>query len=182
MSSQFRTVIDAEYNASRSTRLRWEKTVEFLAPAENVRSGLDMGDRTPLTGQLEKYFGCSFENSTGDLDTVTLKGGYDVVTSFEVIEHLFNPLYHLEQIRGVLNPGGRIYLSTPVGKPDFLWSPQHFHEMNNRSLAALLNRAGLTVIRRKDIKIQPPWFYFTGFRPMMRGLFEKHCLLELRPD
>lgn len=38
---------------------------------------------------------------------------FDIVICSEVIEHLFNPMYLLEEIRRVLKPDGYIVLSTP---------------------------------------------------------------------
>ena len=65
------------------------------------------------------------------------------------------------------------------GKPYFLWSEDHFHEMNEKSILALIERAGFRVIRKEEIRIHPFKFYFTGIRPLLRFIFEKHLLLEL---
>ena len=97
----------------------------------------------------------------------------------EVIEHLFNPLHLLKEISGVLKEGGKLYLSTPKGKPHFLWSKDHFHEMNEQSLMSLINRAGFKMIRKDEIRIQPLSFYFSGIRPLFRLIYERHWLMEL---
>jgi 2-polyprenyl-3-methyl-5-hydroxy-6-metoxy-1,4-benzoquinol methylase len=41
------------------------------------------------------------------------KGFFDVVTSFEVIEHINNPTSELKQIATLLRKGGLVYLTTP---------------------------------------------------------------------
>lgn len=50
----------------------------------------------------------------GALDPADYEEGmFDVVTSFEVIEHLNEPGIELEKMRQVLRPGGLLYLTTP---------------------------------------------------------------------
>ncbi len=179
MVSSFRKTPGQTYEMQKHTQIRWRKTIEFLRPMAHASGGLDVGDRSTLTAQLEEFFHCPFTNTTVDLDTGELQGRYDVVTCFEVLEHLFNPLRCLLQIKKVLVRDGRLYLSTPTGKPQFLLSPSHFHEFSDHSLTALIKRAGFTELRRKKVTTQPWWFYFTGIRPMLRGVFERTWLLEL---
>ncbi len=180
MTSTFRSVLDDTYGEKRHNKVRWEKTMAFLAPAESTTRGLDIGDRTPFTAELESFFGCPFDSTNVDLDVDILAGRYDIVTCFEVLEHLFNPLHCLLQIKNVLVPDGRLYLSTPRRKPHFLWNPNHFHEMSSHSIGGLFGRAGFTILRQKEIINLPWWFYFTGFRPLMRGLFDRIWLFELK--
>ena len=166
------------YNATH-VQIRWRKTLAFLNEDKTTKSALDIGDRTPFTEKLESFFACPFDNTKIDLDKEHLTGEYDVITACEIIEHLYNPLHFLMEIRSVLNKGGTLYLSTPKGKPYFLWSEDHFHEMNEKSILALIERAGFRVIRKEEIRIYPFKFYFTGIRPLLRFIFEKHLLLEL---
>ncbi|MBE9391232.1 class I SAM-dependent methyltransferase [Fervidicoccus fontis] len=48
-----------------------------------------------------------------DLSKVLPKEYFDLITSFEVIEHLFNPDNLLENVKNLLRPGGYLILSTP---------------------------------------------------------------------
>lgn len=49
-----------------------------------------------------------------ELDPFPLDGGFDVIEMTEVLEHLhFHPLHTMQKIRSLLNPNGRLYLSTP---------------------------------------------------------------------
>ena len=178
----FRTIVDSAYNAKTHNRVRWSKTLAFLRPHESAGAGLDIGDRSAFTGTLESFFGCPFDTTSIDLDVDELQGEYDVVTCLDVIEHLFNPLHCLLQIRSVLKPGGTLYLTSPRYKPHLLWSQDHYHEMSTRSMMALLERAGYSVRRSALITTQPWWFYFTGFRPLLRGLFNRTWLFELRAN
>ena len=181
MRSLYRSSIDTDYISSQHVLIRWEKTLAFLNKEKNVNTGLDIGDRTPFTDQLEKYFNCTFDNTNIDLDEEHLTGKYDIITAFEIIEHLFNPLHLLLEIKSILNEGGTLYVSTPKWKPYFLWSNEHFHEMGYDRLHSLIDRAGFCIIREKQIRIQPIWFYFTGIRPILRFIFERHLILKLSP-
>ncbi|HWQ27158.1 MAG TPA: methyltransferase domain-containing protein [Chlorobaculum sp.] len=182
---QYRTVIDQEWCAEKANMVRWEKSLAFVRASGAIRlpaeSGLDIGDRTPVTGMLESHFGCRFGNTSLDLDTGSLDGSYPVVTAFEVVEHLYNPLHLLLEIRKVLHPApsSRLFLSTPAWKPGFLQSPEHFHEMSRRSLDSLLSRSGFTVVRSEEFGIRSPLFFLTGFRPLLRCIFEKIMIFEL---
>ena len=44
----------------------------------------------------------------------------------------------------------------------------------------LLKLQSQKIIRKQEIRIQPFYFYLTGFRPMLRFIFEKHLIMELR--
>ena len=178
MKSPYRNTIDSEYLNASHVEIRWKKTLSFVDKF-HADFGLDIGDWTPFTDQLEAHYDCPFANTTIDLDEEELTGEYDVVTALEVIEHLFNPLHLLKEISGVLKEGGKLYLSTPKGKPHFLWSKDHFHEMRYDRIKTLINRAGFRIIRKKEIRIHPIRFYFSGFRPLLRLIYDKHLLLEL---
>lgn len=184
---KYRTVVDQAWSADPAHRMRWDKSLAFVRASGAVqlpaRAGLDIGDRTPATALLEAHFACRFDTTSADLDTepLGLPNRYSVVTAFEVIEHLYNPLYLLLQIRDVLDPGpsSRLFLSTPAWKPGFLQSPEHFHEMPKRSLDALIARAGFEVVRNAEFGIRFPLFCLCGIRPMLRCLFEKIRMYEL---
>jgi hypothetical protein len=179
-----RNAIDGDYLNEEAHHIRWRKTIEFLAqPAPAgmaIKRGLDLGGRSPLTDSLEQFFRCPFDNTTLDLDIDPLEGRYGVVTAFEVIEHLFNPLNLLLQVRKLLEgEDARLFLSMPLRKPGFLASPGHFHEMSLREARLLFMRSGFTVVRSACFRIRAPMFYLTGFKPLMRAFYEKVQIYEL---
>jgi len=185
--SRYRTVVDQSWSADSAHGMRWEKSLAFVAASSAIslpaRVGLDIGDRTPATAMLEAHFGCRFDTTSVDLDTEQLDvaARYPVVTAFEVIEHLYNPLHLLLQVRDALDPApsSRLFLSTPAWKPGFLQSPDHFHEMPKRSLDALVARAGFEVVRSAEFGIRSPLFCLKGVRPLLRCIFEKIRIYEL---
>jgi len=181
----YRTVVDQEWCSDPAHLVRWEKSIDFVrgskAAGVTASSGLDIGDRTPMTGLLESLFGCRFDTTSVDLDTGRLDGTYPIVTAFEVLEHLYNPLHLLLEIRNVLAPGpeSRLFVSTPAWKPAFLQSPDHFHEMTRRSLESLFDRAGFEIVRSGEFRIRRFRFCLTGVRPLLRCIFEKIRIHEL---
>lgn len=184
MKSPYRNVLDEHDGEKIRNQIRWRKTIEFIEKSETrffKIACLDIGDRSMLTGRLERLFRSVFTNTNVDLDVVDLSPPYEyfyIITCFEVIEHLFNPLHCLLGMRKKLMPGGRIYLSTPRHKPHSMWG-NHFHEMSDKSLFALLDRAGLRVVRRKKIFIMPLRSLLTGIRPWLRLIFDRVWLFEL---
>ena len=80
--------------------------------------------------------------------------GVDVVTSFEVIEHLFAPRLFLEQCAAILRPGGLLMLTCPnvkgfdveaLGELSSTVDAEHLNYMHPASLGALLERCGFAV-------------------------------------
>ena len=181
LNSPYRNRIDNIYSDAKTTQNRWRITKKFLSEFRNAKSGLDLGDRTPFTNELESFFNCPFTNSTIDLDTENIDGNYDIVTAFEVIEHLFHPLHCLMEVRKSINADGRLYLSMPKNKPNFLSSPEHFHEMSESSLRALFKQADFKIVRKITFRVHSIWFYLTGIRPFFRYFFDRRLLFELIP-
>jgi SAM-dependent methyltransferase len=67
------------------------------------------------------------------------KQRFDVITCFEAIEHVEDPLRGLDEFRRVLAPGGIVLVSSP--NPDVYpaGNPFHIHEFRPQELLAALN-------------------------------------------
>ncbi|NTW68571.1 MAG: methyltransferase domain-containing protein [Chlorobiaceae bacterium] len=187
MKDNLRTLVNEEYLSEPAHRVRWQKTIDFVGRSSSSQlltaaslSGLDLGDRTPLTASLEQLFGCSFESTAIDLDVEPLAGSFSVITAFEVLEHLYNPLRLLLDVRRILEGGGaRLFVSMPIAKPACLKSADHFHEMSRDEALSLFRRAGFRVERSGEFRIRHPLFYLTGFKPLLRAWYEKVQIYEL---
>ena len=110
----YRKKINTEYSKLDTNTIRWSKTLDFIGKCDKAKSGLDIGDRSSFTVELENVFGCAFMNTNIDLDTGKIKGEYDVITAFEIIEHLpeyKDQLKFLYEVTRVLSAeGGFSYL------------------------------------------------------------------------
>jgi len=83
---------------------------------------------------------------------------FDLITLWHVIEHLPHPLATLREVRRLLRPRGRVIILTPRwGSLESLlfgryWSgldlPRHLWFFTDRSLQALIEHAGMTVVQR----------------------------------
>ena len=81
----------------------------------------------------------------------------DVVTNFEVIEHLFEPAAFVAQCARLVQPGGLLVLTCPNGQGfdievlgELSWTvvPEHLNYFNPDSLSGLLERSGFEVVER----------------------------------
>lgn len=75
---------------------------------------------------------------------------FDVVTMFEVIEHLPSPEDMLGEVLRVLKPGGLLVVSTPNSKmcwrPPLDFPPHHLSRFTPLALELLLRRSGLSFL------------------------------------
>lgn len=163
-------------NHQRRYRLTRGFLEETLQPNEAI---LDLGSDNPFS-RLLKADGYTVHNTDIDLDRypdeLTRKPA-DVVTAFEILEHLLNPLGILQKV-----PGQRLYASVPMRlwfskayrHPDDPWD-RHFHEFEPWQFDWLLDHAGWQIIRRE--KWTNPVRKF-GIRPLLRQFTPRWYVVE----
>ncbi|OGW83300.1 MAG: methyltransferase type 11 [Omnitrophica bacterium GWA2_52_8] len=96
-----------------------------------------------------------FEVIESPLEKVSLKNAFNVVASFEVIEHVFSPRGFVASCRELLTPGGILLLTCPNGKGfdvQMLGTLsktvcyEHLNYFNPESLELLLKKEGFSVL------------------------------------
>lgn len=104
-----------------------------------------------------------FEGGLEEIDFGDLQ--FDVITSFEVIEHLKQPKDHLIKIRSLLKEGGLFFATTPNynslnrlllgSKWNVISYPEHLQYFSNASLDFVLRSSGLAPIYNRSTGISP---------------------------
>lgn len=153
---------------------RYKETLEFLEsvidPSEKI---LDLGVKNPFSKILKDY-NYNVENTQGedlDIDTTAVhSSNYDVVTAFEIFEHLVAPYNVLKDIKAnklVATVPLKLWFSSAYrSKTDM--RDRHFHEFEDWQFDWLLEKAGWNIKRRKKwtnpvkkVGVRPVLRYFT---------------------
>ena len=88
---------------------------------------------------------------------------FDAVINTQVLEHVPDPFAALRELRRVLVPGGRLWLTAPlVG--ELHEEPYDFFRYTSHGLASLLDRAGF-----EEIEVEPLAGYFTTLAALARN-------------
>lgn len=106
-------------------------------------------------------------------DDIPANGSLDLVTAFDVIEHIDDDVAALRSLRQALKPGTGVLLIT-VPAYQWLWSPhddlnQHKRRYTKRALRKRLGEAGLEVVRLSYFNT---WLFpvVAGVRLVRKGL------------
>lgn len=97
-----------------------------------------------------------FDVFNGFIEDFDLDLKVDLITAFELIEHLFNPMTFLNKISSLLDTDDIFILTTPNiegfdllllgGKSDNIGAPNHLNYFNPQSIKILLGKCGFEII------------------------------------
>jgi len=139
----------------------------------------------------------------GDLSAIPLaSGSFDLVVSFQVIEHLGDPTFFVDALAELLRPEGVALVTTPNVLTSDGVNPYHVHEYTADELAACLGRrfeqvevsgirASETARRmfaersrriRRIVRLDPLRLRDRLPRPLVEWLFTQLALLVRRPN
>lgn len=150
---------------------RFEKTLDFLKT--HIRQGaivLDLGVKNPFSEIMQDEGYRVFNTQGEDLDRYTeavLNPNIEVVTAFEIFEHLLSPLPILTEIKAgklVATVPLRLWFSPAYRSKTDPWD-RHYHEFEDWQFDWLLEKAGW------EIKARKKWAHPVGkigFRPLLR--------------
>lgn len=168
---------------------RYQLTINKL-PRDLKGEALDLGVVNPFTPILKKaqpQLVITNTNAELDFDINKLPfedKSFDFIFSFEVLEHLMNPLWSLLECRRVLKDSGRIFLTTPKGVfPSAMWLDTHFHEIDAKRIRIIAERAGLRVNQLDRFNKSPFYWWKMGIiRPTLRILIGGWFYIELEKN
>ena len=172
--------INTNMYANNFPKKRYKLTLKFLrqhiAPTETI---LDLGVENPFS-ELLKTEGFKVKNTSGedlDLDISALETDKsDVVTAFEIFEHLLSPFTVLQNIQSkklVASIPLRLWFASAYrSKTDP--RDRHFHEFESWQFDWLLEKAGWRIIASEQ------WTNPTnkiGFRPLLRWFTPRYYIV-----
>jgi SAM-dependent methyltransferase len=155
-----------------SAASRWKDQVKLISQYKSGGALLDIGCSSggflsTVKGSVWKLYGIEMEESTAQRARATtgaevfvgdavaapfLPASFDVITCFDVLEHVYSPREFLTKVREWLKPGGIYYAMMPnidswearlFGSHWFgLELPRHLGHFSPRSLRYLMNELG----------------------------------------
>jgi len=159
---------------------RFEITFDFLKKYVNKNEQiLDLGVSNPFSKILIEK-GYAVQNTDGedlDDDVSSVKDfGGDVVTAFEIFEHLVNPYGVLKAIpcnKLLVSVPLKLWFSSAYRNPQDI-RDQHYHEFEDWQLDYVLNKAGWKIVDR--VKFTNPTKKI-GLRPILRHFTDRYYLV-----
>jgi len=159
---------------------RYKHTLAFLQKhIDTSESILDLGVENPFS-EIIKSKGYNVKNTSGeDLDINFLNAAQtdaDVVTAFEIFEHLVAPFNLLNEIKAeklVASIPMRLWFSPAYRSKTDPWD-RHYHEFEDWQFDWLLEKAGWT------IKDTAKWTNPTkkiGIRPILRFFTNRYYIV-----
>jgi len=157
---------------------RFYNTLRFLhdisPPPARI---LDLGTSNEL-GQRMKQAGYDVTNTEGDLESVEPIGkDADIVTAFEILEHLVSPYNVLRAIQAprlVATVPLRLWFAKAYRNPDDPWD-RHFHEFEDWQFDWLLEHSGWKIVR---IEKWVSYGICNGVRPLLRRFTPRYYAVE----
>lgn len=159
---------------------RFQITLDFIAKHINKSERiLDLGVENPLSKLMQQQ-GYNVVNTQGeDLDDnqdSLEQNDYEVLTGFEILEHLLNPYTVLKKSKAdkiLISIPLRLWFSSAYrSKTDH--RDRHYHEFEDWQLDWLLQKAGYKIIDSKK------WCHRVnkiGFRPILRRFTPRYYLV-----
>lgn len=151
---------------------------KYLDPKE-MKTILDLGAKNPISETLTqlKYNVQHFSNEVNLNDNFKEANhgiDYDVLTSFEVFEHLFNPYEILRDTKAK-----QLFCSVPLKYwfREAYWNEnddfdKHFHEFESKQFDFMLKKAGWEI--KESFKVKSYQRIPKGIRPFLQNFWPRY--------
>jgi len=154
---------------------------EFKAYSKNIQ-GIEPSEEAAATAK--RMFGHNVENAVianAQLNDNT----FDIISMWDVIEHLYDPRNDLETLFQKLKPGGVIFITTHdvsdwfakvmgASYPAYMY--QHFFHFSHKTLSLMLENAGFRVI---DLKRFCKSWSFGYLHEMLHKIWPESLLISI---
>jgi 2-polyprenyl-3-methyl-5-hydroxy-6-metoxy-1,4-benzoquinol methylase len=131
----------------------------FLQQAQDRFDAVGIEPSATVVAWGREHLGVRLEQGSIEADNPAFVGRFDVITLFDVIEHLPDPRAALERCRRYLKPGGRLFITTPdtgalaarlLGTHwYYIDIVEHISLFSAANLTRLLGECGFRVIERR---------------------------------
>ncbi|WP_369047577.1 methyltransferase [Tenacibaculum sp. UWU-22] len=150
---------------------RYNNTIAFLKKVVSAPTTIfDLGVRNPFSEIMEQYGYTVYNTGGEDLDIlpeVVKKQSVEVVTAFEIFEHLlapFNVLREIEATKLVATVPLNLWFAKAYRSKTDMWD-RHYHEFEDWQFDWLLQKTGWKIIQQE--KWTSP-IHKIGIRPILR--------------
>ena len=159
---------------------RYNITLDFLQEVISKEDKiLDLGVTNPFS-EILRNEGYAVTNTNGedlDIDTSAVKSDdYNVVTAFEIFEHLVSPFNVIKDIKAnkiVASVPLKLWFAAAYQNKDDI-RDRHYHEFEDWQFDWLLEKAGWKI--KKRVKFTNP-VKKIGFRPILRRFTPRYYLI-----
>ena len=160
---------------------RYKHTIAFLKEVipDTNNTILDLGVRNPFVDYMERE-GYNVQNTKGedlDLDTTAvINTDAQVITAFEIFEHLLAPFNVLRDIKAtkiVASVPLKLWFSPAYRSKTDMWD-RHYHEFEDWQFDWLFEKAGWKIKKRE--KFTNP-VKKLGFRPLLRTFTPRYYMI-----
>lgn len=162
-------------------KIRYEKTLRFLQKhVPKSKKILDLGTTNDFS-EIMKNAGYEVENTNGEnLDVdfkVVLDSEADIVTAFEIFEHMLAPFNLLNSVKNkklVASVPLKLWFANAYWNENDDWD-KHYHEFETKQFEFLLNRTNWKIIDSEKWKSFNP--KKIGIRPLLRRFNNRYLIV-----
>ncbi len=131
--------------------------------------GIDIAARN--IEETKKRYGINslYQGTIKDFVATNNQTKFDIITFFEIVEHLADPIDFINDVKKVLKPGGYIVITVPNAarfgglKEKEENPPNHLFQWRKNPLRLFLHQEGFTAVTVEEQKISYEFFLVRGY-------------------